>query len=191
MYIYYIISFDIFNTVSIFCLYIFFFFFKQKTAYEMLRSLVGSEMCIRDSLVIVRLNIWGFLALPALREYYEYIANPQCKRLGTAAWVGVIGLIAETTWIVKIIYAEGHYTQTMPANVALPLSICLVLFVSWVLMYYGLSFLRRWLITRLFMNIVFYSIPVILFVMCAMSNVDTEWKKIEFLELVDKYELWY
>ena len=26
----------------------FFFFFKQKTAYEMQRSLVGSEMCIRD-----------------------------------------------------------------------------------------------------------------------------------------------
>ena len=26
-----------------------FFFFRQKTAYEMLRSLVGSEMCIRDS----------------------------------------------------------------------------------------------------------------------------------------------
>ena len=24
------------------------FFFKQKTAYEMLRSLVGSERCIRD-----------------------------------------------------------------------------------------------------------------------------------------------
>ena len=30
-----------------------FFFFKQKTAYEMLRSLVGSEMCIRDRLLIV------------------------------------------------------------------------------------------------------------------------------------------
>ena len=29
---------------------VYFFFFKQKTAYEMLRSLVGSEMCIRDSL---------------------------------------------------------------------------------------------------------------------------------------------
>ncbi len=26
----------------------FFFFFKQKTAYEMLRSLVGSEMCKRQ-----------------------------------------------------------------------------------------------------------------------------------------------
>src|SRR5674536_397791 len=29
---------------------VWFFFFKQKTAYEMLRSLVGSEMCIRDRL---------------------------------------------------------------------------------------------------------------------------------------------
>src|SRR5678816_2263435 len=32
----------------------FFFFFKQKTAYEMLRSLVGSEMCIRDSSMTMR-----------------------------------------------------------------------------------------------------------------------------------------
>eukprot|EP00658_Telonema_sp_P-2_P039802 TRINITY_DN2843_c0_g1_i2.p1 TRINITY_DN2843_c0_g1~~TRINITY_DN2843_c0_g1_i2.p1 ORF type:complete len:154 (+),score=43.31 TRINITY_DN2843_c0_g1_i2:49-510(+) len=32
---------------------VFFFFFKQKTAYEMLRSLVGSEMCIRDSSMLV------------------------------------------------------------------------------------------------------------------------------------------
>eukprot|EP00831_Metopus_contortus_P065164 TRINITY_DN58259_c0_g1_i2.p2 TRINITY_DN58259_c0_g1~~TRINITY_DN58259_c0_g1_i2.p2 ORF type:complete len:158 (-),score=22.31 TRINITY_DN58259_c0_g1_i2:32-505(-) len=29
------------------------FFFKQKTAYEMQRGLVGSEMCIRDSLSIL------------------------------------------------------------------------------------------------------------------------------------------
>eukprot|EP00831_Metopus_contortus_P009723 TRINITY_DN13748_c0_g1_i1.p3 TRINITY_DN13748_c0_g1~~TRINITY_DN13748_c0_g1_i1.p3 ORF type:complete len:206 (-),score=26.10 TRINITY_DN13748_c0_g1_i1:178-795(-) len=35
---------------------IFFFFFKQKTAYEMQRGLVGSEMCIRDSLVFLLLQ---------------------------------------------------------------------------------------------------------------------------------------
>src|SRR5678816_1815107 len=34
----------------------FFFFFKQKTAYEMLRSLVGSEMCIRDSTMVDQLS---------------------------------------------------------------------------------------------------------------------------------------
>ena len=33
------------------------FFFKQKTAYEMLRSLVGSEMCIRDRVKTVRLFV--------------------------------------------------------------------------------------------------------------------------------------
>eukprot|EP00658_Telonema_sp_P-2_P012309 TRINITY_DN14694_c0_g1_i1.p1 TRINITY_DN14694_c0_g1~~TRINITY_DN14694_c0_g1_i1.p1 ORF type:complete len:234 (+),score=55.01 TRINITY_DN14694_c0_g1_i1:57-758(+) len=34
----------------------FFFFFKQKTAYEMLRSLVGSEMCIRDRNILYGLD---------------------------------------------------------------------------------------------------------------------------------------
>eukprot|EP00658_Telonema_sp_P-2_P070649 TRINITY_DN60089_c0_g1_i1.p1 TRINITY_DN60089_c0_g1~~TRINITY_DN60089_c0_g1_i1.p1 ORF type:complete len:435 (-),score=63.77 TRINITY_DN60089_c0_g1_i1:184-1488(-) len=36
------------NSIVYFMTSFFFFFFKQKTAYEMLRSLVGSEMCIRD-----------------------------------------------------------------------------------------------------------------------------------------------
>src|SRR5660397_259103 len=35
--------------LSIFCCCFCFFFFKQKTAYEIRLSLVGSEMCIRDS----------------------------------------------------------------------------------------------------------------------------------------------
>src|SRR5450756_3000092 len=33
-------------------MFLLFFFFKQKTAYEIMPSLVGSEMCIRDSLYI-------------------------------------------------------------------------------------------------------------------------------------------
>eukprot|EP00658_Telonema_sp_P-2_P056574 TRINITY_DN45031_c0_g2_i1.p1 TRINITY_DN45031_c0_g2~~TRINITY_DN45031_c0_g2_i1.p1 ORF type:complete len:208 (-),score=46.43 TRINITY_DN45031_c0_g2_i1:237-860(-) len=40
-----------------FCYFFFFFFFKQKTAYEMLRSLVGSEMCIRDSSISLSLSL--------------------------------------------------------------------------------------------------------------------------------------
>src|SRR5428012_25490 len=34
--------------LAVSCVYVF-FFFKQKTAYELMPSLVGSEMCIRDS----------------------------------------------------------------------------------------------------------------------------------------------
>ena len=45
-----------------------FFFFKQKTAYEMLRSLVGSEMCIRDrSIPFMRRNRQEATALGWLR----------------------------------------------------------------------------------------------------------------------------
>eukprot|EP00658_Telonema_sp_P-2_P001569 TRINITY_DN10580_c0_g1_i5.p1 TRINITY_DN10580_c0_g1~~TRINITY_DN10580_c0_g1_i5.p1 ORF type:complete len:116 (-),score=23.21 TRINITY_DN10580_c0_g1_i5:160-507(-) len=40
----------------------FFFFFKQKTAYEMLRSLVGSEMCIRDRCTVRTTSGRGSLA---------------------------------------------------------------------------------------------------------------------------------
>ena len=40
-------------------------FFKQKTAYEMQRSLVGSEMCIRDSHSTSSLSVsQEYLALP-------------------------------------------------------------------------------------------------------------------------------
>eukprot|EP00658_Telonema_sp_P-2_P048636 TRINITY_DN3698_c0_g1_i10.p1 TRINITY_DN3698_c0_g1~~TRINITY_DN3698_c0_g1_i10.p1 ORF type:complete len:674 (-),score=96.22 TRINITY_DN3698_c0_g1_i10:435-2456(-) len=56
----------------------FFFFFKQKTAYEMLRSLVGSEMCIRDRLDNV-LFLWERLALAralaGMRQNYDRALN--------------------------------------------------------------------------------------------------------------------
>ena len=45
------------------------FFFKQKTAYEMLRGLVGSEMCIRDRVVLV--HLLGVRVLPP--ELNNYI----------------------------------------------------------------------------------------------------------------------
>ena len=38
----------VWRSLSMASLVLVFVFFKQKTAYEMLRSLVGSEMCIRD-----------------------------------------------------------------------------------------------------------------------------------------------
>eukprot|EP00658_Telonema_sp_P-2_P030793 TRINITY_DN23189_c0_g2_i1.p1 TRINITY_DN23189_c0_g2~~TRINITY_DN23189_c0_g2_i1.p1 ORF type:complete len:127 (-),score=28.82 TRINITY_DN23189_c0_g2_i1:114-494(-) len=54
-----------------------FFFFKQKTAYDMLRSLVGSEMCIRDSEYPICLNIRptesaAVLGDAPFRRFFEY-----------------------------------------------------------------------------------------------------------------------
>eukprot|EP00831_Metopus_contortus_P042188 TRINITY_DN3331_c0_g1_i3.p1 TRINITY_DN3331_c0_g1~~TRINITY_DN3331_c0_g1_i3.p1 ORF type:complete len:157 (-),score=56.13 TRINITY_DN3331_c0_g1_i3:124-594(-) len=49
----------------------FFFFFKQKTAYEMQRGLVGSEMCIRDR--VSTQSTWE-VRVPALSKENERMA---------------------------------------------------------------------------------------------------------------------
>eukprot|EP00658_Telonema_sp_P-2_P018912 TRINITY_DN17403_c0_g2_i1.p2 TRINITY_DN17403_c0_g2~~TRINITY_DN17403_c0_g2_i1.p2 ORF type:complete len:106 (-),score=56.98 TRINITY_DN17403_c0_g2_i1:133-450(-) len=66
-----------------FVLFFFFFFFKQKTAYEMLRSLVGSEMCIRDS---------------------GKIADPSTQ----SAFAGIRFLANDATGIVELELHRGH-----------------------------------------------------------------------------------
>src|SRR5660398_288499 len=48
--------------------FFFFFFFKQKTAYEIRLSLVGSEMCIRDS--------GPAMARFSCRPIHSRVANP-------------------------------------------------------------------------------------------------------------------
>ena len=53
----------------------FFFFFKQKTAYEIGVRLVGSEMCIRDSLLMcAKAGYQGVLMAPTevlATQHYE------------------------------------------------------------------------------------------------------------------------
>ncbi len=54
-------------TCQCYVLYIVVFFFKQKTAYEMSASLVGSEMCIRDSMT-TRVSTAVFSAILAMEH---------------------------------------------------------------------------------------------------------------------------
>ena len=51
-----------------------FFFFKQKTAYEISACLVGSEMCIRDSRKTYDLEVW----VPAQNTYREISSCSNC-----------------------------------------------------------------------------------------------------------------
>ena len=57
-----------------------FFVFKQKTAYEMLRSLVGSEMCIRDR----------YYVAPSAGDFHLQ-ARSTCIDAGDPAMVDIIG----------------------------------------------------------------------------------------------------
>eukprot|EP00831_Metopus_contortus_P077848 TRINITY_DN7406_c0_g1_i3.p1 TRINITY_DN7406_c0_g1~~TRINITY_DN7406_c0_g1_i3.p1 ORF type:complete len:129 (-),score=43.14 TRINITY_DN7406_c0_g1_i3:255-641(-) len=51
---------------------LFFFFFKQKTAYEMQRGLVGSEMCIRDR--VSTQSTWG-MNEPDIQKFLKVKRN--------------------------------------------------------------------------------------------------------------------
>src|SRR5678815_5048206 len=64
-----------------------FFFFKQKTAYEMLRSLVGSEMCIRDRYHRGRRsNVFRPDRQSAMRTQHQYAATtPMAYSAGVRA----------------------------------------------------------------------------------------------------------
>ena len=72
----------------------FFFFFKQKTAYEIMPSLVGSEMCIRDSTCTVRENannkVYGRLGV--LQNYKK--KNPHML-------IGLCGCMMQETVVVE------------------------------------------------------------------------------------------
>ena len=67
------------------CVIYYLFLFKQKTAYELLRSLVGSEMCIRDRAAAdqragQRVGVLHHLLLIDLELGRQRLA--ECHRLG-------------------------------------------------------------------------------------------------------------
>merc|ERR1711991_821758 len=50
---------------------------------------------------LARLALWVAMGAPALREYYQFIADPDCKKLGTQAWVACACMLVETAISIK------------------------------------------------------------------------------------------
>eukprot|EP00658_Telonema_sp_P-2_P029553 TRINITY_DN22470_c0_g1_i2.p1 TRINITY_DN22470_c0_g1~~TRINITY_DN22470_c0_g1_i2.p1 ORF type:complete len:537 (-),score=61.00 TRINITY_DN22470_c0_g1_i2:185-1795(-) len=106
-----------YSTVSFF-----FFFFKQKTAYEMLRSLVGSEMCIRDR------SWWGVaqanrvpLVVPLLRFVEKHVVDLCENVLGASgcsntSWDMLAGPSAHTGYVAVGRIQVGHGTPVSLNN---------------------------------------------------------------------------
>lgn len=59
-----------------------------------------------------RIFLWGFAAIATSKEWYEYISNEHCKRLGSFAWLSFYVSLMELSAIVK--FSAGQFTEPFP-----------------------------------------------------------------------------
>lgn len=63
-------------------------------------------------LLFIRVNIWALVAMVSAREYYEYISNKSCKRLGPFVWIAHLTLFIEWSMLYK--FSEGFFKEEFP-----------------------------------------------------------------------------
>ncbi|KAJ3274985.1 hypothetical protein HDV01_001491 [Terramyces sp. JEL0728] len=89
-----------------------------------------------------RLNLWRllfffFMCLPAVREYYQYLVDPKCKRLGMHAWMTSICILTELLIIFK--FSEGEFTTPFPEYVVIFWAIFTSLIVGYSVWKFGIK----------------------------------------------------
>eukprot|EP00658_Telonema_sp_P-2_P044827 TRINITY_DN32732_c0_g1_i1.p1 TRINITY_DN32732_c0_g1~~TRINITY_DN32732_c0_g1_i1.p1 ORF type:complete len:217 (+),score=35.03 TRINITY_DN32732_c0_g1_i1:12-662(+) len=99
-----------------------FFFFKQKTAYEMLRSLVGSEMCIRDRSIDVASRPHPRMLGRALAQQFREGVDPTTKEdaadINTAVYSGVIAAASSSVRAAAHLSDRKGCLESVASNIA-------------------------------------------------------------------------
>ncbi|XP_022190894.2 phosphatidylserine synthase 1 isoform X1 [Nilaparvata lugens] len=75
------------------------------------------EMPPNHPLVIVRLVFIGIVVAPSVRQYYMYVTDTQCKRVGTQCWV--YGAIMATEALLCIKNGKELFSRTQSLNIIL------------------------------------------------------------------------
>ena len=70
---------------------------------------------VESNLNAYRLIYYFFICAPAVREYYQYLTDPKCKRLGMFAFFAVANVITELLLIIKLSHNEFH--EPMPIEI--------------------------------------------------------------------------
>ncbi|KAI8919140.1 phosphatidyl serine synthase-domain-containing protein [Powellomyces hirtus] len=66
------------------------------------------------------INVWRliyyfFMALPAVREAFQYMTDRRCKRLGMHAWMATANILTELLIVIK--FGQGEFPEPMPWEV--------------------------------------------------------------------------
>jgi len=89
-YIWFILSVDAMNFFLKFCLW------------------VSAE----SDLLLGRVLIWGFAAIATSREFYEFIDDPNCKRVGPFFWTSTYVVLIEYSIVFK--FSQGLFVEPFP-----------------------------------------------------------------------------
>ena len=82
-----------------------------------------------------RVAFWGLWSLATSKEWYEYISNPYCHRLGPFAWLTLYTCGVETMTVIKC--SEGQFTEPFPWYVKVIWAVIAVLFLWFMSIAYG------------------------------------------------------
>ncbi len=72
---------------------------------------------ITHYLLAIRIFMWGFLCIMAIREYYEYLKNKNSKRLGHFLWLSHVMLFLEWMIIIKIAVTKDMFKEKFPNEI--------------------------------------------------------------------------
>ncbi|KAI9227441.1 MAG: phosphatidyl serine synthase-domain-containing protein [Piptocephalis tieghemiana] len=64
---------------------------------------------------VLRLVIFFLCSIPGVRELYQYMSDPNCKRLGAHTWLQLANLATEVLIIVK--FSDGEFPKPMPTHI--------------------------------------------------------------------------
>lgn len=70
---------------------------------------------ITHKILAFRIFLWGFMCIIALREFYDYITNKNCKGLGPFVWLTQIILFVE--WCIIIKFKEDLMDTPFPDKI--------------------------------------------------------------------------
>ena len=90
-----------------------------------------------------RLILYFLFSVPAVREAFQYVSDPRCKRLGTHAWMTSACVILELLICLK--FGRGEFPKPAPFHVILFWSCFVALLVGYALIRFTLPGVRAWL----------------------------------------------
>jgi phosphatidylserine synthase 2 len=61
----------------------------------------------------IRCMLWGWVAIATSKEWYEYVSNKHCHRLGPFAWLTFYTSLIELSTVIK--FSKGEFQGVIPS----------------------------------------------------------------------------